>query len=123
MPLFLDAANPSPAQGWAGAERKDLASRGQPDALLALAFIHHLAIERNIPLPMAIRWLTGLAPRGVIEFVPKSDPTVETMLRLRNDIFSNYTRENFINAMSKHARIVKQETITGCGRMLVWYDR
>jgi ribosomal protein L11 methylase PrmA len=123
LPLFLDAANPSPAQGWAGLERKGLVSRGQPDALLALAFLHHLAIGRNVPLPNAVDWLTGLAPCGVIEFVPKGDPTVQTMLRLRKDVFPDYTEANFLDALSRRGRIVKRETITESGRLLVSYER
>ena len=34
-----------------------LAGRGNADALLALAFIHHIAIGRNVPLDMATDWL------------------------------------------------------------------
>lgn len=123
LPLFLDAANPSPAQGWASVERKAFAARGKPDALLALAFIHHLAIGRNVPLANAVEWLTGLAPRGVIEFVPKGNSTVQTMLRLRKDIFPNYTEENFLDALAQRARVVKRETITESGRLLVWFER
>ena len=74
LPLFLDAANPSPDQGWQQAERAGFAQRARADALLALAFEHHLAIGRNVPLAQLLPWLTGLAPAGVIEFVPKSDP-------------------------------------------------
>ena len=77
LPLFLDALNPSPDQGWRQAERAGFAARARPDALLALAFAHHLAIGRNVPLAQTVAWLTGLAPRGVIEFVPKNDPTVQ----------------------------------------------
>jgi ribosomal protein L11 methylase PrmA len=123
LPLFLDAVNPSPAQGWASVERKALATRGNPDALLALAFIHHLAIGRNVPLTNAVDWLTSLAPRGVIEFVPKGDSTVQTMLRLRKDVFPNYTEESFLDALARRAQIVKRETITESGRMLVWFER
>jgi ribosomal protein L11 methylase PrmA len=123
LPLFLDAANPSPSQGWAGEERKALADRGAPDALLALAFIHHLAIARNIPLPNVLQWLVGIAPRGVVEFVPKEDSTVQTMLKLREDIFPNYTQEHFIEALSCEARVVKESRITSSGRTLVWYER
>ena len=64
IPLYLDAANPSPAQGWNGAERKALEHRGNCDALLALAFIHHLAIGRNVPLDWVVEWITGLSPCG-----------------------------------------------------------
>ena len=123
LPLFLDAANPSPSQGWAGVERKDFASRGEADALFALAFIHHLAIARNVPLPNAVSWLVSRAPQGVIEFVPKGDPTVKTMLQLRKDVFPHYTEADFLRALEVEARIVKKETITDSGRTLVWYDR
>ena len=56
------------------------------DAVLALAFEHHLAIARNVPLHRVVGWLTKWAPAGVIEFVEKSDPTVQKMLALREDI-------------------------------------
>jgi ribosomal protein L11 methylase PrmA len=123
LPLFMDAANPTPAQGWAGIERKNLASRGDPDALLALAFIHHLAIARNVPLAIAVDWLIERAPRGVIEFVPKADSTVQAMLRLRKDIFPDYTEESFMHAVSHRARVIRRTRITESGRLLVWYER
>ena len=59
LPLWLDAANPSPSQGWGQAERKGFAGRANPDALLALAFIHHIAIGRNVPLDMATDWIVA----------------------------------------------------------------
>src|SRR5690606_18540188 len=31
LPLVVDLADPSPAQGWLGLERKDLAARGRPE--------------------------------------------------------------------------------------------
>jgi len=40
LPIWLDAANPSPAQGWGQNERMGLADRAKPDAIVALAFIH-----------------------------------------------------------------------------------
>ena len=73
LPLYLDAANPSPDQGWAQSERKGFSSREAPDAIIALALIHHLAIGRNIPLDQVVEWCVGLAPAGVIEFVPRND--------------------------------------------------
>jgi len=60
------------------------------DAILALAFVHHLVIGCNIPLAEVVKWLVGLAPRGVIEFVPKSDPMVQQLFAFREDIFSDY---------------------------------
>jgi ribosomal protein L11 methylase PrmA len=123
LPLFLDAANPSPDQGWQQAERAGFAKRAPADALLALAFEHHLAIGRNVPLAQLLPWLTGLAPAGVIEFVPKSDPTVQRMLALREDIFTEYDQETFRNCLAENARIVRDEVVSQHGRRLFWYDR
>ena len=69
--------------------------RGPADALLALAFVHHLTIARNVPLNQVLDWLVRLAPTGVIEFVPKADPMVQELLRLKGDIFPGYSEEAF----------------------------
>lgn len=123
LPLFQDGANPSPDQGWAAVERKGLSRRAKADALLALAFEHHLAIGRNVPLAGVVEWLVGLAPRGVVEFVQKQDPTVQIMLALREDIFDEYSIENFEQALRDRARIIRSEVVSGAGRTLFWFDR
>jgi ribosomal protein L11 methylase PrmA len=122
LPLWLDAANPSPAQGWSQSERMGLSGRAQPDALLALAFIHHIAIGRNVPLDMATDWLVSLAPAGVIEFPHKSDPMVQVLLAQRPDIFANYSNESFARILAERARIVARKDVLPT-RTLYWYDR
>ena len=123
LPLVLDAANPSPSQGWQESERAGFARRARADAILALAFEHHMAIGRNIPLDQLLEWLVGLAPCGVIEFVPKSDPTVQRMLALREDIFEDYHLDRFKAGLLSRARLVRSERISQAGRELFWYDR
>ena len=68
-------------------------------------------------------WLLALAPAGVIEFVPKNDAMVQQLLLLREDIFPDYTQENFLRALERRSRIVRQETVSKSGRLLVWYQR
>ncbi|NWG93031.1 MAG: class I SAM-dependent methyltransferase, partial [Parvularculaceae bacterium] len=124
LPLYQDAANPSPAQGWAGVERKSLADRSaSAEATIALAFVHHLAIGRNIPLDRFVDWLIGVAPAGVVEFVPKEDPMVQRLLEFRKDIFPDYTAENFAALIERRARLVSSETVTSSGRRLYVFDR
>ncbi len=122
LPVWLDAANPSPNQGWGQAERKGLAQRAKPDALLALAFIHHIAIGRNVPLDMAIDWLLSLAPTGVIEFPHKDDPMVQVLLSQRPDIFPAYRNEVFAELLSARARIVKTAEVLPT-RTLYWFEQ
>ena len=121
--LFLDAANPASGQGWAEGERQGLRSRADADAILALAFVHHLAIAKNIPLDDLVDWLIGMAPTGVIEFVPKQDAMVRELLRFREDIFPGYTEEGFRALVAARARIVREEQVSASGRRLVWFDR
>ena len=122
-PLYLDAANPTPSQGWQQRERHGLAERLKADAVIALAFEHHLAIGRNVPLGQVVAWICGFAPAGVIEFVAKSDPTVRRMLKLREDIFADYTREQFEAHLSACARIVASRTVSPEGRTLYWFQK
>ncbi|MBZ9998733.1 class I SAM-dependent methyltransferase [Mesorhizobium sp. B2-2-4] len=123
LPLWLDAANPSPDQGWAQKERKGFSSRFRADAVLALAFEHHLAIGRNVPLHQAVKWIVDVAPTGIIEFVPKDDPTIRHMLALREDIFPDYNPSSFECALTSVSRIAKKQTVSATGRTLYQFDR
>jgi len=122
-PLFLDLANPTPSQGWAQRERHGLQERATADGLLALALLHHLCIARNVPLAACLRWLVGLAPCGVIEFVPKDDPMVQVLLRFRKDIFPDYTRDRFLATLSSIAHIGRKAAVSATGRLLVEFFR
>jgi ribosomal protein L11 methylase PrmA len=123
LPLYMDIANPSPAQGWRSVERPGLAERQAPDMVLALAVLHHMCIGRNVPLDDAVDYLISLAPAGVIEFVPKADPKVRQLLSMREDIFDGYTEEAFFRAVESRASVVRTDAVTDTGRKLVWYDR
>lgn len=123
LPLYLDAANPSPSQGWGQKERDGLYERRCADGVIALAVIHHLCIGKNIPIREAVSWLMSLAPQGVIEFVPKNDPKVKELLRFREDIFDDYEWGVFKEEILRNAKIVKSEKITDNDRRLVWYNR
>ena len=123
LPLYLDIANPPPSQGWAQQERYGLRERASADGMIALALIHHISIGGNVPLGDAVAWLVGLGPRGVIEFVPKEDPMVQELLRFREDIFPNYTLENFLGELRKHASVDRTEPSSSTGRLLVEFSR
>ncbi len=123
LPLSMDLLNPSTGCGWLGAERKALMDRDLPDAILALALIHHLAIAGNIPLGEAVAWLVSLAPTGIIEFVHKTDETVAKMLRFREDIFDDYHEEAFRAHLEAEAVILERREVSASGRVLYIYQR
>lgn len=123
LPLWGDAVNPSPAQGWAASERTSLPERMEVDALLGLALIHHMAIARNVPLAAVLHWLVDRAPIGIIEFVPKSDPMVRQLLKLRADIFDDYSEEHFLEVLRSRGEIVETCRLPNSGRLLAWFRR
>lgn len=121
LPLLFDAANPSPSQGWMQSEREGFIERANADALIALAFEHHLAIGKNIPLPQVVDWLLSIAPRGLIEFVPKEDDMVKRLLAIREDIFQDYSIDTFIREIESRARVINSTQLTESGRVLIEY--
>jgi ribosomal protein L11 methylase PrmA len=119
LPLVSDLANPSPGIGWAGTERRSLIERADADAVLALALVHHLAISRNVPLPLVADLLADLAPHAIVEFVPKDDPMVRRLLATREDVFPTYTLDGFRDAVSERFEIAEERPLPGSTRVLV----
>jgi len=123
LPLYFDASNPSPNLGWAQNERKGFVERINFTGMISLAFEHHLAIAKNIPLDQTIKWLTDTAPQGLIEFVPKNDETIKKMLALKGDIFKDYNEENFKTLLLKNVNIVSETIISDSGRKIFEYKK
>jgi SAM-dependent methyltransferase len=118
LPLLADIADPSPAIGWANAERASLLGRADADVIVALALVHHLAIGRNIPLQMLSELLARLAPNLVIEWVPKEDPMVHRLLAAREDVFPSYSLDGFRSAFAGQFEILEEAAITDSLRIL-----
>ena len=123
LPLYVDLTNMSPSQGWAGEERPALTERLNADCVVALAIVHHLAIGKNIDLARIFDLLTQLAPLGVIEFVPKADPMVKSMMLHREAMFESYTEEKFTSELQRVAKIVSATTISGSSRTIFCYEK
>ena len=114
----MDLADPSPSQGWHERERQGLVERANADVVLALALIHHLAIGRNVPLPMVLELFADLARDAIVEWVPREDPMVKRMLASREDVFDDYTEEGFRAAAESRFEVTAREPIEGSGRVL-----
>ena len=123
LALRQDLTNPSPAIGWAHEERKSLADRGTVDVVMALALIHHLAIGNNLPFVMIARFLSQLGRHLIVEFVPKTDPQVERLLRSREDIFPDYTQADFEAAFRQYFAIDDSEGVGHDGRVVFLMER
>jgi hypothetical protein len=118
LPLVCDLSNPSPALGWGLEERRSFLDRGEPDVLLALALVHHLAIGNNVPLPGVARLFARLAPHAIVEFVPKEDPMTRRLLAARRDIFDAYTIDGFRAALADGFEIAREARVEDSPRTL-----
>jgi hypothetical protein len=123
LPLVMDLANPSPALGWAHAERRSLLQRGPADVAMALALVHHLAIGNNVPLPLVAELLAGAGRRVIVEFVPREDPMTQQLLAARRDIFEGYTIEGFRAALTPHFTVREEVPVADSLRTLFLLDR
>ena len=120
LPLVQNIADPSPSWGWRNRERVDLQTRVRPDLVLCLALIHHVVISDNIPMDEFVTWLAGLSNQLVIEYVSRSDNKVKTLLRNKEDNYTDYSREQLETALGRHYEIVRQQSMASGNRHLYW---
>lgn len=123
LPLWIDLTNPTPALGWAHEERYSLLKRGPADMIIALALIHHLAITANLPLESIAKLFANIAPRLIIEFVPKSDPQVQRLLASREDVFVDYNQTCFERIFSRFFKTVRSTKIQDTNRWIYSMQR
>jgi len=120
LPLVINVTDPSPNLGWRNMERKRINERGRPDLVLALALIHHVVIGGNIPLAEFVQWLRDLGGDLVIEFVTRKDPMVETLLRNKDDHYTDYTEESFERELAARFRIARRQAL-GSGTRIMYH--
>lgn len=124
LPLVLDLTNPSPALGWHNRERNSLLERGPAEMAFALALIHHLAISNNLPLRRIADFFSQVTSRWLImEFVPRADSQVQKLLANRQDIFDNYTQDEFERVFEERFTIREKESIHESKRTLYLMER
>jgi hypothetical protein len=119
LTLTMNLADPSPGLGWRGVERRSLPDRGQPDLVLALALVHHVAIAANVPVKEFIGWLASLEPALVIEFPTREDAMVKKLLGPKRDgLHPDYERENFERELSEAFDVERRERLQSGTRLL-----
>jgi len=100
LPLIMNLVDPSTALGWLGQERQSLENRNKPDLVLALALIHHLVIGANVLLSDFIGWLASLKASIIIEFISKQDEMVSILLQNKEDLYTDYSKENLESCLN-----------------------
>lgn len=119
LPLVSNLADPSPALGWRGLERKTLVDRGAPDLMLALALIHHVSISANIPIADFLQWARELDTTLVIEFPKRTDPMVRALLANKHDGANpDYEEGNFERELERRFKVERREELPSGDRIL-----
>lgn len=111
LPIIIDLTNPSPALGWANRERKSFNQRASADCVIAFALIHHLAISNNLPLHLIAQYFSSLGNWLIIEFIPKEDSKIQILLQNREDVFKNYSKNDFKKSFLKYYKIIDAKNI------------
>jgi hypothetical protein len=119
LPLVMNLVDPSPARGWRGEERSAFTDRAQPDLVLALALVHHLAIAANVPIAEVISWFRSFGGRLIVEFVEPHDPMATRLLGNKPaGMFPDYNIENFEQLLSEHFTIDSKQALPSGSRTL-----
>ena len=119
LPLVMDVANPSPAQGWAGRERAGLAERGRPDLVLCLALLHHLRAAANVPLALILDWLRSLAAPVLLEFVAPEDEMFARLVARKDEPCADYDGARFNHEVARRFRVRERLRLKGGLRELL----
>jgi len=119
LPLCIDLTNPTPASGFANAERSSFTDRAASGMVTALALVHHLALRNNIPLPLIAAYFSRLTNQFlIIEFIPLSDEKAIELIARKETTTVGYDPEHFESAFNRHFRTERRELITGTDRIL-----
>jgi SAM-dependent methyltransferase len=119
LPLTMDIADPSPALGWRGRERKTLLERGRPDLVLALALVHHVTIGSNVPVKEFVDWLAELGGAVVVEFPTREDPMVQKLLAPKRErLHPDYERGFFERCLHEAFDVRRSQELASGTRTL-----
>jgi SAM-dependent methyltransferase len=114
LPLTVDVTRPSPGVGWLNAECPSFLdrARGNFDAVLMLAVIHHMLVSERVPLPEILKLASELTRDAlVVEFVGANDPMFRRLTRGREQLFEYLSREFFEETARRHFDVLDSEEI------------
>lgn len=100
IPLNVDITMASPAMGINLKERTDFFKRVKPEMTIALAVVHHLFQNRNIPLTYIAEIFSTFSKELIIEFVTEQD---EQFIKIQNPNNKwEYNKQRFENEFSTY---------------------
>ena len=126
LPLVIDLARPSAAEGWRNGECPSFLHRaaGAFEAVLMLAVLHHLLVTERIPLDEILDLAAELTTRWlVIEFVAPEDEMFQTLTRGREHLHAGLNQSVFETACRRRFRMVRSQPLPGTHRTLYLLEK
>lgn len=117
-PLVAEVSYPSPAIGFMNRERQALLTRLNADVCLALGLLHHLVIQKHLPVNYLASFFASICNTLIIEYVPVSDPKVQELLRNAKAKEYSLTYTSFINHFNEYFTLLSNEPVGNSGRII-----
>jgi len=121
LPLVVDITRPTPSIGWRNSECLSFLDRAQGffDLVLMLAVVHHMLVTERVPLGEIVEFASSLTlDLAVIEFVGPGDPMLKRLVRGREALHQDLTKEVFEQACRRCFDIERSEELAGGDRVL-----
>jgi hypothetical protein len=119
LPLYVDLTDSGGGIGWRGQERPGVFDRGNPDIVMALAVIHHMAITFNVPIASQLDMFRDLTPELIIEMPHADDPMVRKLLtNKRAGIHDDFNLDEFERLLSERFNIKSKMLLAGGTRTI-----
>lgn len=121
LPLVVNIAQPSPGTGWQNHECPSFLdrARGQFQAVMMLAVLHHLMVTERVPLESVLDLAFDLTRDWLlIEFIAPQDPMFRRIVHGREDLHAELDRARFEAAAQHRFRIVRSQTLPASDRTL-----
>lgn len=121
LPLVVNLSRPTPAVGWRNDECPSFIqrARGNFDALLMLAVIHHMMVTDRVPLPEIIDLAAEMTrDLVIIEYIAPDDSMFRRITRGRDHLHADLTEQVFENTAATRFDIVRKHHIEGSSRTL-----
>lgn len=98
LPAVVNFARPTPSTGWRNEECPSFLKRARDrfDVVLMLAVVHHLMANEGVPLAEIFRLAAELTRDVlIVEYVAPDDSMFRTLIRGRDALYAEITRESF----------------------------
>jgi SAM-dependent methyltransferase len=115
LPLVVNLARPTPAIGWRNQECPSFLDRtkGSFDLVLMLAVLHHLIVSEQVPLPAILELAAELTSEFlIIEFVAPEDPMFRSLVRGREELYRELTKESFERITNQWFSIIRSHQLS-----------